>query len=384
MARRIATRTVVAVMFGVAALLGAALPATAATPAPAGVPAAKLAALQRDLGLSGAAVGARLASQADAAVTRSAMLGMLGGTFGGAWFDAATSRLVVATTDPAQRGAIRAAGARPVVVTQGLAALDAVKDSLDAHAGSVPDAVTGWYVDPASNSVVVAATDPAAARAFAAEAGVGPVRVERVTQRPRLMSDLVGGEAIYSEEQARCSVGFSATSGDAGYVITAGHCTDLGGTWSGADRTPIGPVTETSFPGNDYGLIRVDSPAWTLTSQFAGQGRQLTEITGSTEAPVGASVCRSGSTTGYQCGEIMAIDQSVNYANGDVVSGLTRTSACAERGDSGGPFVSGTQAQGVLSGGSGSCFLIFQGDTFFQPVNEILADTGLELLTSGS
>jgi len=41
----------------------------------------------------------------------------------------------------------------------------------------------------------------------------------------------------------------------------------------------------------------------------------------------------------------------VNYGSGDVVRGLTRTDICAEAGDSGGPFVSGTQAQGTLSGG---------------------------------
>ncbi len=384
MSRRIVSRSVVAVLLGVATLLGATLPAAAATPAVAAIPAAKLTALQRDLGLTASGIVARLAAEADAAATRSALRGALGPSFAGAWFDSAAGRLVVATTDAAQTGAIMATGARPVVVEQGLAALDAIKDTLDAHAAAVPDSVTGWYVDPATNSVVMSATDPAAARAFAAAAGVTRFRVEHVARAPRPLLDLIGGEAIYSADDARCSLGFNATSGDTTYVITAGHCTQSGGIWSGVTHAPIGPVATSSYPGDDYGLIRVEQPSWIPTGLYNGQGQQPDEITGSVEAPVGASVCHSGSTTGYECGEVMALDQTVNYGDGDVVSGLTHTSACAEPGDSGGPFVSGSQAQGVLSGGSGSCFLLFEGDTFFQPIGEILADNDLELVTSGS
>ncbi|HEY8544187.1 MAG TPA: trypsin-like serine protease, partial [Acidimicrobiales bacterium] len=61
------------------------------------------------------------------------------------------------------------------------------------------------------------------------------------------------------------------------------------------------------------------------------------------------------------------------------VYGLTRTSACAEGGDSGGSFISGNQAQGMTSGGSGNC--TFGGTTFFQPVNEVLSRYGLTLVT---
>ena len=60
----------------------------------------------------------------------------------------------------------------------------------------------------------------------------------------------------------------------------------------------------------------------------------------------------------------------MNYPEG-AVTGLTRTDVCAEGGDSGGPWLSGDQAQGVTSGGSGDCTV--GGETFFQPVNEILA-----------
>ena len=102
-------------------------------------------------------------------------------------------------------------------------------------------------------------------------------------------------------------------------------------------------------------------------------------VLGSTVAAIGASTCRSGSTTGYRCGTIQSRNATVNYGGGDIVYGLTRTSACAERGDSGGSFVAGRQAQGMTSGGSGSCTT--GGTTYFQPINEVLNVYGLTLVT---
>jgi hypothetical protein len=61
---------------------------------------------------------------------------------------------------------------------------------------------------------------------------------------------------------------------------------------------------------------------------------------------------------------------------------VTRTSVCAEAGDSGGSFISVDQAQGVTSGGSGDCST--GGVTYFQPVNEILTTYGLSLVTDSN
>lgn len=349
MARRSAVHAVIA------AVLAATLGAATATPAVAAP------------GTSG-----RLA-----AVSQQTIEEALGSSFAGAWLRPSTDRLTVATTDPDSVGRIRALGADPRVVARTAASLDAAQSVLDSRAATVPDSVTGWYVDPASNSVVVEATDVEAGQAFAT--GLDGARVEKVAQRPRPLAELVGGEAIYAPDGARCSVGFNATSGATRYVITAGHCTRVGGNWTGYNGSMLGPEAGTSYPGDDYGIIRVESPSWEQGPWVSdGDGGRIT-VAGSVEAPVGASVCRSGSTTGYRCGSIEAIDQTVNYGGGDVVAGLTRTNVCAEPGDSGGPYVSGSQAQGVLSGGSGSCLL--GGDTFFQPVNEILGAYGLSLLT---
>lgn len=99
------------------------------------------------------------------------------------------------------------------------------------------------------------------------------------------------------------------------------------------------------------------------------------------QALTGAAVCRSGSTTGWHCGTIEQHDTSVTYAEG-TIDGVTRTSVCAEPGDSGGSYISGTQAQGVTSGGSGDC--TSGGTTFYQPINPVLSTYGLTLRTSTS
>ena len=318
----------------------------------------------------------RLAKEAAAGGIESTLRAALGSSFAGAWFEPGTSDLVVATTDPAAAQRVRAAGAQPRLVSLDLLTLDRVMAVLNARSGSVPDAVTGWYVDPASNSVVVSATDDAAAKAFAA--GQDAVRIEHVKARPAPLANLRGGDKITSSEGGRCSVGFNAISDNTRYIITAGHCTKLGGTWSGPDGSPIGPVAGSSFPGYDFGLVEVTSPSWKQTHDIGTAGGYLT-VTGTEPAAVGSSVCRSGSTSGYHCGQITAVNETVNYGGGDVVRGLTRTDICAEAGDSGGPFVSGTQAQGTLSGGSGGCLL--GGQSYFQPIAEVLSTHGLTLLT---
>ncbi len=259
---------------------------------------------------------------------------------------------------------------------QRLLALQGLMAVLDARSGSVPNSVTGWYIEPASNSVVVSTTDDAAARTFAA--GQRNVRIEHVNARPRLLADLRGGDTISTSVGGRCSVGFNAVSGRTRYIITAGHCTKLGGTWSGPDGTVIGPVAKSTFPGHDFGLVEVTSNAWQQTHDVDSDGGYL-NVAGTAPAAVGDKVCLSGSTSGYHCGQVEAVDETVNYGDGDIVNGLTRTNMCAEAGDSGGSIMSGTQAQGTLSGGSGGCLL--GGQTYYQPIQEVLSTYGLTLLT---
>ncbi|MGW5558950.1 S1 family peptidase [Micromonospora sp. NPDC003944] len=237
---------------------------------------------------------------------------------------------------------------------------------------------TAWGLDPATGRMTltvddtVASSELTALRAVTDRAGV-VLRREPGTLRPLI----AGGQGIYGGG-ARCSLGANARSGSTYYVITAGHCTAAAATWytDSAQTTVLGTRTATSYPTNDYGLIRYTARIAHPSAVYTYPG--LLTINGPGTAYVGQAVCRSGSTTGVRCGTVTGLNQTVNYATG-VIYGLIRTNICAEPGDSGGPlYVASTGTiLGILSGGSGNCTT--GGTTFYQPIAEVLAAYGLTL-----
>ncbi|HEU0103914.1 MAG TPA: S1 family peptidase [Mycobacteriales bacterium] len=251
------------------------------------------------------------------------------------------------------------------------------KAKLDLSAGKARHTVAAWYVDQSTGTVVVEATDVDDARSFvrASGAGADPVRIVKVDELPRPFYDVRGGDAFYIGSP-RCSVGFSVRRGTSPGFVTAGHCGRRGAATAGYNRVTQGTFAGSSFPGNDHAWVQTNS-SWQPTPRVNRYNGAYVTVTGSTPAPIGAAVCRSGSTTGWRCGTVQAVNATVNYPQG-TVSGLTRTNACAEPGDSGGSFLSGSQAQGVVSGGSGNCSS--GGTTYFQPLGEILSTYGLTLV----
>ncbi|MEU8192158.1 S1 family peptidase [Microbispora amethystogenes] len=338
-------------------------------------------AMQRDLGLSANQANARLANEAKAMNTDAKVRATLGEAYAGSWVSGVTSdSLIVATTDASKAGAILSAGAQPTIVARNLGALDAAEAALDkAAAGAPASAASLWYVDVRTNSVVVLASDTAAAEKLVAASGVdkSAVRVERSSEAPQTFYDVRGGDAYYIGSSARCSIGFSVRKGSTPGFVDAGHCATVGSTVYGYNHVLMGTFQGYSFPGNDYSWAAVNSN-WTVRPWVNNYSGGNVTVSGSSVAGVGSSICRSGSTTGWHCGTVQQLNASVRYSQG-TVSGLTRTSVCAEPGDSGGSFISGSQAQGVTSGGSGNCSS--GGTTYFQPVNEILSVYGLTLVT---
>ena len=368
---------------GIVAVLGSPAaagpaPSSPASSAEAASP-AMLDALQRDLGLTAGQARERIARDAAASRIELKLRKQLGTAFAGAWLTAGAESFVVAITDSRRAAEVTAAGATPTVVSRSAATLDAIKAGLDRAAARAPArSVPGWYVDVRTNSVVVLARGgTAAARSFVKASGVATraVRVVASTETPRTLYDVRGGDAFYIGG-GRCSIGFSVNGG----YVTAGHCGTAGTATSGYNQVAQGTFQASSFPGNDYSWVAVNSN-WTPQPWVNNYSGGVVTVVGSTEAPVGASICRSGSTTGWHCGSVQAKNQTVNYAQGTVY-GLTRTNVCAEPGDSGGSWLTGQDAQGVTSGGSGNC--TSGGTTYFQPVNEILSAYGRTLVTSGS
>lgn len=186
----------------------------------------------------------------------------------------------------------------------------------------------------------------------------------------------LGGGSLLETSTSRCTAGFAATGGGTGYLIASGSCGKPGDAVRSAGR-PVGVVSSAPYPPNGAIVIRVTNTTdWRLVGTIPPSGG--TAIAGSVEAPVGSSVCRYSALTGWRCGVIQAKNQTITYPEG-TVTGLTRTSVCVERGDTGGPYVSGTQAQGVLVGGTGNCDT--GGSSYFLPVNRVLSIYGLTLLT---
>ncbi|MEU5916443.1 S1 family peptidase [Streptomyces sp. NPDC047141] len=236
---------------------------------------------------------------------------------------------------------------------------------------------TAWRVDTATGQVVVTADSTVSQTEIAkirdrAGSNAGALRIERT---PGTFNKLIsGGDAIYASSW-RCSLGFNVKDGAGNYYfLTAGHCTDGAGTWwsNSAHTTVLGTTAGSSFPNNDYGIVRYTNTSVTKSGTVGS-----VDITSAANATVGMSVTRRGSTTGIHSGSVTGLNATVNYGGGDIVYGMIQTNVCAEPGDSGGPLYSGTRAIGLTSGGSGNCSS--GGTTFFQPVTEALSAYGVSV-----
>lgn len=345
---------------------------------PAGTATTMAQALQRDLGLTATQVRIRQAHEAAAPVVEQRLRATLADRFGGAWYSAVDGRLAVGVLNDRDARLARAAGAVPVRVRHSEKQLTGFKAALDRVADAASRDVHTWYVDPAANTVVVTAATRAAAQRLLSAGGLDATSARIVVddQTPRTFYDIRGGDQYLIDGRILCSVGFAVNNGG---FVTAGHCGSVGNPTWGYNNVSQGTFAGSSFPGNDYGWVRTNS-SWTPRPWVNNYAGGNVAVAGSAEASVGSSICRSGRTTGWRCGTIQAKNVTVNYS-GSLVYGLTQTTACAEGGDSGGAWMSGNQAQGVTSGGSGNCST--GGTTFYQPVNEILGAYGLTLTTTG-
>ncbi|WP_181957552.1 S1 family peptidase [Streptomyces paludis] len=286
---------------------------------------------------------------------------------------AVTSGLVTAVALAAP-SAVAAPAPAPLPSAAALAVADAAVQDADI-------AGTAWYTDKATGKIVVTVdstvTDAEIAtikRSVAdTEAGLTIKHTEG-----RFTELIAGGQAIYAGGGGRCSLGFNVRSGSTYYALTAGHCTNISSAWytNSATTVSLGTRAGSSFPGNDYGIIRHTSSANAEGRVYLYNGSYQT-ITSAANPTVGQTVRRSGSTTGLRSGTVTGLNATVNYGSGNIVTGLIQTNVCAEPGDSGGSLFNGTVAYGLTSGGSGNC--TSGGTTFFQPVVAALNAYGVTL-----
>ncbi|ADD44437.1 S1 family peptidase [Stackebrandtia nassauensis] len=202
---------------------------------------------------------------------------------------------------------------------------------------------------------------------LAAVVALTAVPTTAVAHEPEARGGVVtAGLPFSTGTTSRCTTGFAtehASLGDG--FLAAGHCGSVGDR-AYVNNVAVGVVRLRASNGLTWLWVELDD-GWTASPALPGGG----SITDDRETPIGGSVCRIGSTTGWHCGTVQAKNATVSYPQG-TVTGLTRTNVCAEPGDNGGPFVSGSSAQGIALGGSGNCSS--GGTTYFYPVRRVFSE----------
>lgn len=254
----------------------------------------------------------------------------LGADAAGTYYDAKSKALVVNVLDETAASVVEEAGAKARVVENSLAELRGARTTLKDDA-TIPG--TSWATDLTTNKVVVTAdrtvSDAEWAKLTKVVDGLGAT-AELQRTKGEFKPFIAGGDAI-TGGSGRCSLGFNVTKGGEPYFLTAGHCTEAISTWADSSGTQIGTNESSSFPDNDFGLVKytadVDHPSEVDLYNGSAQA-----ISGAAEATVGMKVTRSGSTTQVHDGTVTGLDATVNYGNGDIVNGLIQTDVCAEPG----------------------------------------------------
>ncbi|MFR9750562.1 S1 family peptidase [Nocardia sp. 004] len=169
-----------------------------------------------------------------------------------------------------------------------------------------------------------------------------------------------------------CSFGFNSIDAAGNALnISAGHCDP---NLNEADQTAgvympdagnipaspeLGTFVRASLGGPsalDYSVIKLNERAVRAgmdQPSVRGSGGTTLSITGTADPITGAPVCKSGQSSTFTCGFVLAdrVETQLYTAEGEAetVRGFA-SSACTLGGDSGGAIVSGTLALGITSG----------------------------------
>ncbi|GEM35035.1 serine protease [Nocardia neocaledoniensis NBRC 108232] len=350
-------------------------------------------------------------------------------SFAGAWLDDAGNAVVALAQGPGADEATTAAESAGFAVRNVAKSESALRGEktafenwLDSAPAEVSALVRGVVIDPVNNAIAVRVEQaglplPSFIDPSRVVVTAPPVAGERVdlTATP-VAGDgngaLAGGDgyaSVMGRSSLRCSLGFNGTDRSGNVInISAGHCNpDLGSAGTGnaaaiyelnGDRAgaQLGTFQKSVLGEQDYSIIRVNDNA---RARFENNlvrvpGNAPIAVDGVATPVVGAPVCKSGSRTGFSCGIINGVDQTVQVGDRQLTQSFS-ANICALPGDSGGAIVTGRQALGISSASSVADYPICEipniigaitGDVpqlFAQPLSVVLSDNpGLSVRTN--
>jgi putative cell wall-binding protein len=175
----------------------------------------------------------------------------------------------------------------------------------------------------------------------------------------------------FTTSYLQCSVGFTgfALPGGAKEFATAGHCTkDMVASARIYNQTAPGKagsfgdtlgtkVASTTFfgSGRDVGRVATGASNTQKASVLNWGGARSAPlssapkvITGDASPIIGATLCKSGSRTGWACGPVVDVDFSATVDGSFTVNSVV-AQLCVLPGDSGGVGMIGTKAAGITS-----------------------------------
>jgi len=382
-ARRVAVAAATAVLLAGPLTTTAHAAPTEQLPAP-DLPTELVEALQRDLNLSPQQYLDRAARAQELGDYARTFRAERPTEFAGAWLGEDGQPVVAVTNRDAAQQA-QQDGYRATVAPLSADGLEQALAELNRWVAALPREVSSQVnstsIDVLNNQIVVDIVNSPIGRALNLPSLIANIQVQLSPGVPPNDPAPLGGDTYITadgdvrttrlERIGICSFGFNGVdaSGDA-VNITAGHCDAVSRDQGGStvylpnrenidESVKIGTFTDSTVGTDstlDYGIVSLDKAGVEAGLDRpvvrGGNGSTLT-VTGTAAPVVGAPVCKSGQSSSFTCGVVIAdrIETQLVYPSGysTTIRGFA-TSACTLSGDSGGSIVTGTLALGVISG----------------------------------
>lgn len=373
-------------------LFGPTMAVADAQPAPADLPAQLIEAVTRDLKISPDEYLRRADVAQQVAAFSTTAQRQFPQVFAGSWLSDQGNAVVALSHGPGAdqaREAAQSAGFEVRNVAKSESTLRGEKTAFENWLAAAPPEISalvrGVVVDTVNNSIAVRVQQaglplPSFIDPSRVIVTAPPVAGERVDLSATPIAGdgngaLAGGDAyasIVGRSSLRCSLGFNGTDRSGNVInISAGHCNpdiESAGTGNAAavyeingDRAgaQLGTFQKSVLGEQDYSIIRVNDNA---RARFENNlvripGQAPIAVDGVATPVVGAPVCKSGARTGFSCGVINGVDQTVQVGDRQLTQSFS-ANICALPGDSGGAIVTGRLALGISSASSVADFPI--------------------------